>query len=184
MPIRRLLALFVADESSADANPFASALAPHLSRFSEQDLEYFAAFAGQLTRVAYADDDVSESEIEIISRLLVDHAGLLAEEARVVVDLLGAQLEALRGCEEFRLNRAINDRASREEKEKLVDFLYAVAAADDLVSNQEDQEIRRVAHALDIPTPRLMEIRGRFRDHLEILRHAASRRGDDPAGAV
>jgi uncharacterized tellurite resistance protein B-like protein len=176
MPIRRLLALFTPEESPDDANPFAAALAPHLQRFSADQLEYFAGFAGQLTRVAYADDDVSEAEIETISRLLVDHAGLVAEEARVVIDLLKLQLEALRGFEEFRLNRAINEHASREERERLIDFLFAVAAADDLVSNDEDQEIRRIAYALEISNPRLMEIRGRYRDQLEILQHASAQR--------
>lgn len=182
MPIRKLLALFAPSTSTSSDNPFSAALATHVKRFSEDQLEYFAGFAGQLTRVAYADDDVSEAEIEVISRLLIEHAGMVAEDARVVVDLIAMQLEALRGCEEFRLNRAINAHASRAEKERLIDFLFAVAAADHLIGNDEDQEIRRIAHALDIPSPTLMEIRARYRDRLEILRHAASLRGGESGG--
>ena len=46
------------------------------------------------------------------------------------------------------LNRAVNAHATDAEKKQVIDCLYAVAAADDLVSDVEEQEIRRIAGAL------------------------------------
>jgi uncharacterized tellurite resistance protein B-like protein len=59
--------------------------------------------------------------------------------------------------------------APPEEKQALIDCLYAVAAADRMVSDVEEQEIRRVAAALLVPHRVLMDIRGRYRDRLEVL---------------
>jgi len=181
MPLRRLLSLFESTSDTASDNPFASALAEHLTRFPPERLEYLAGFAGQLTRVAYSDDDLSDVERETISAILTKRAGLSESEAGVVIDLLLGQIKLLRGTEEYRLNRALNDHATREEREAVVDCLFAVAAADDSVSNVEDLEIRKIGHALEIPNERIMDIRGRYRDRLEILKVAeAARRGDAP----
>ncbi len=176
MALRRLLSLFQPNERSDAGNPFAEKLRHHLTSLSEDRLEFLAGFAGQLTRVAYADDDVSESERQSIAAILVEHANLPAADAAVVIDLLLGQLQRLRGTDEFQLNRAVNRHASAEEKEHLVDCLFAVAAADNLISNVEDQEIRRIAYGLDITNRCLMTIRSRYRDRLEILQSAAALR--------
>ncbi len=179
MPLRKLRSLFESSGDTGSDNPFARALAEHLTRLPAERLEYLAGFAGQLTRVAYSDDDLSEVEREKISAILTERAGLSESEAGVVIDLLLGQLEILRGTEEYRLNRALNDHATREEREAVVDCLFAVAAADAMVSNVEDMEIRKIGHALEIPNERLMDIRGRYRDRLEILKVAeAARHGD------
>jgi uncharacterized tellurite resistance protein B-like protein len=183
MPIRRLLSLFGLDDQPANENPFTSALADSLDQIPAERLEYLAGFAGQLIRVAYADDEISAAEMQVIRELLVTHAELHEDETQIVVDLLEMKLRELRGCEEYRLNRAINDNADLTEKERLVQFLFAVASADGLVSNVEDQEIRRIGDALQIPKERFMDIRTRYRDKLEVLRAAAAARAKtNPAG--
>lgn len=183
MPIRRLLTLFGLDELPADENPFTAALAESLAQIPAERLEYLAGFAGQLIRVAYADDEISDAEIKVIRELLVSHAELREDETQIVVDLLTRKLSELRGCEEYRLNRAINENADLPGKERLVQFLFAVASADGLVSNIEDQEIRRIGDALQIPKERFMDIRTAYRDKLEVMRAAAEARAKtSPAG--
>ncbi len=176
MPIRRLMSMFGMESETPTGNPFAAVLGEHLKNFPSERLEYLAGFAGQLTRVAYADDEISEVESQTISTLLVEHAGLQEAEAKVVIGLLKSQLDELRGCEEYRLNRAVNDNASAEEKDNLISFLFAVAAADGVVSNVEDQEIRLVGNALNIATERFMNIRTRYRDKLEVIQAATAAR--------
>ncbi len=176
MPMKRLMALFGVENDTKPENPFAAALGEQLQRIPSDRLEYLAGFAGQLTRVAYADDDISEAEIDVISRLLIDHAELEADETRVVIELLRHQLDELRGCEEYRLNRAINEHSNLDERATIVEFLFSVAAADDLVSNVEDQEIRRIGDALKIPKERFMDIRGRYREQLEVMQAAKAAR--------
>ncbi|MGH7819455.1 MAG: TerB family tellurite resistance protein, partial [Candidatus Binatia bacterium] len=76
---------------------------------------------------------------------------------------------ALRGAENHLLTRRFNERSSEEERLRLVDCLYAVATADDLVSHVEDREVRRIGAALMLPTTAVLEIRSRYRDRLEEL---------------
>ncbi len=154
---------------SEHADPFLRALHLQLQRLGPERLEYLAGFAGQLARVAEAEDGISASEAGIIIQQLGAHGGLTAAEAELVVGLLREQFEVLRTVQNHVLNRAVNAQASEHEKEVLIDCLYAVAAADRLVSDVEEAEIRRIADALLIPHSVLMDIRGRYRDRLEVL---------------
>ncbi len=149
-----------------------AALRRHLTRLGPERLDYLAAFAGQLARVAYADTTFSEEEKASITRLLRKHMELDANEARLVVDLVRHESETLQGMHHYLLNRAINAYASPADKEALLECLYAVAAADRLISNAEDLEIRRIAAALLIPRRAANDVRARYRDRLEVLKLA------------
>ena len=141
----------------------------HRKQWIEERLEFLAGFAGQLARVAHADEGISAAEAKAIAARLREQAQLDEDEARVVVDMLRNEFEVLRSIQPYVLNRAVNARATQAEKESLVNSLYAVGAADHLVSDVEEQEIRRIANALLIPHSVLMNIRGRYRDRIEVL---------------
>lgn len=171
MPIQRLLASIglVADRSAPPAS-FLGRLHAQLERVGAERLDYLAAFAGTLARVAHADGGISADEAAAMAALLAEHGQLSADDAGLVVDLLRHEFAVLRAVEPHLLNRAINAHASLEEKQGLLDCLYAVAAADHLVTDVEEREIRRVAEALLVAHSLLMDIRGRYRDRLEALR--------------
>jgi uncharacterized tellurite resistance protein B-like protein len=171
MRLRRLLTALKLDSAAptTSADPFVNVLQAHLQRLGQDRLEYLAGFAGQLARVANAEDGISAAEAKAIAALLCEHARLAGDEAQVVVDILRHEFEVLRAVQSYVLNRAINARAEPAEKQTLIACLYAVAAADHLVSDVEEQEIRRVANALLIPHSVLMGIRGRYRDRIEAL---------------
>jgi uncharacterized tellurite resistance protein B-like protein len=161
----------------ADADSFLRRLHDQLRRLGPERLEYLAGFAGQLARVAHADGGISPAEGKAIAAQLCAHGRLSGDEARVIVDLLRHEFDVLRSVQPYVLNRAINATASPQEKETLIDCLYAIAAADHLVSDVEEQEIRRVSTALLISHRTLMDIRGRYRDRLEVLQRVKAARG-------
>ena len=171
MRLRRLLTSLGLESQGPKpgADPFLRRLQGQLQRLGSDRLEYLAGFAGQLARVAHADDDISAAEAKTIAAQLCEHARLAADEAQVVVDILRNEFDVLRSVQPYVLNRAINAHAGQAEKETLINCLYAVAAADHLVSDIEEQEIRRIANALLIPHRVLIEIRGRYRDRIEVL---------------
>lgn len=171
MRLRRLLtSLGLAPRGPAPGvDPFLRRLHGQLQRLGPDRLEYLAGFAGQLARVAHADDGISAAEAKMIAAQLCEHTQLAADEAQVVVDILRHEFDVLRSVQSYVLNRAINAHAAHTDKETLIDCLYAVAAADHVVSDVEEQEIRRVADALLLPHRVLMEIRGRYRDRIESL---------------
>ncbi len=141
-----------------------------LPRLGEERTEYLAAFAGLLARAAFGDMEISAEEDRAMQACLRDTVGLDDSDAELVAHIARNAAEALGGVEDYLLTRAFNERAQREEKELLLDCLYRVAAADGTVSVAEDEEIKQIGAALLIPHSRVMEVRGRHRDALEILR--------------
>jgi uncharacterized tellurite resistance protein B-like protein len=157
-------------EAPPSEHKFLARVHRELGKSGRGRLEYLAAFAGQLARVALADAELSKTEEVSILRLLRERAHLSRDEAKLVVDLIHHEAETLKGLQNHLLNRAVNEHATRKEKEELVDCLYAVAAADASISNVEDREVRRVAGALMIPQKTFAAIRSRYGDCLEVMR--------------
>lgn len=149
-----------------------AAVRDHFAHLPAERGELIAAFAGLLMRVAHADQDVSGAEDAALRRLVSEHAGLSQEETAALVTILTAQLERVAGIDYALLTRTLNDHASRDEKLHLIDCLYAIAAADDVASVVEDEEIRSVARALMISHRELIEIRRRYAERLEVIQDA------------
>lgn len=141
-----------------------------LDKLGPDRVEYLAAFAGQLARVALADSILSPEEEASIARLLRDRSRLEEADVRLVLDLIRHEADTLRVLQHHLLNRAVNECASPEQKLDLIDCLYAVAGADGSIADVEDQEIRLVAHAILVPHNELMTIRARYKDRLEVMR--------------
>ena len=57
-----------------------------------------------------------------------------------------------------------------EQRLRLLDCLYAVAAADDTVTNLESNEIAAVAEELGLTQADIASVRTRYRDKLGVLR--------------
>lgn len=174
VPLLRLLsALGLGADADAPTTPrpFLRRLQDELARHGAERFEYLAAFAGQLARVAGVEDGISAEEAAAIAAQLRAAGKLNEVEAALIADLLRHERDGLAAIQPHELTRAINAGASAEEKPALLDCLYAVAAADHLVSDAEEREIRRVAEAILVPHRVLMEIRSRYRDRLEVLRN-------------
>ncbi|MFN8642582.1 MAG: TerB family tellurite resistance protein [Candidatus Binatia bacterium] len=174
MPLLRLFAalgLRLDDESPPAARPLLPRLRDELSRRGGARLEYLAAFAGQLARVAEVEGGISAEEAAAMAARLRAAGNLSEADATLIAEMLRHERDGLAGLPAQELTRAINDGATPEEKQALLDCLYAVAAADRLVSDAEEREIRRVAEAILVPHRVLMEIRARYRDRLEALQN-------------
>lgn len=145
-----------------------------LPRLGEERVEYLAAFAGLLARAAFGDSKISDREEEAMCVCLRDRTSLAEADAALVAHIARNETEALGGVEDYLLTRAFNERATVAEKEALLDCLYVVAAADGTVAVAEDDEIKQIGSALLIPHSRVMDIRSRHREQLEILRDLPS----------
>lgn len=150
------------------ADALTEAVERHLARLDETRARFVSAFAGLLAHVAYADEEISDAELAAIERLVAEHAGLASEEARVVGAIIKAGI--FRETEKRLLTRHFNEVASDAEKGRLIDCLYAVACADQLVAYVEDREVRRIAEPLLFPWSEVQKIRSRYRENLDELR--------------
>ena len=141
-----------------------------LAHLGSDRVEMLAAFAGLLARGALGDAELSPAEERAMAEHLRSRTGLSEPEAELVADVAREAAESLAGIEDHLLTRTFNAYAGPEEKEHLIDCLYAVAAADGLVSSGEDEEIKRIARALLVPHSRVMDLRSRYRDQISVLR--------------
>ena len=171
MLLARLLSVIgvVIDDPGANAG-IIERLEAQLQTQTPERLQYLAGFAGELARVADAEDGISAAEESVIKAKLCEHGHLSGAETDIIIDLLRHEREVLHRLQNHVLNRAINTFASESEKATLLDCLYAVAAADQLVSDTEEREIRVIADALLIPHSVIIDIRLRYRDRIETLR--------------
>ena len=141
-----------------------------VDRLEPERARYLAAFAYVLSRVARADLKVSPEETRAMERILVEHGELAEEQAILVVQIAKHQNLLFGATEDFLVTREFRKISSREQKLALLDCLFAVAAAEALITGQEDHEIRRVASELGLSHEEFISVRSRYRDHLSVLR--------------
>ncbi len=128
------------------------------------------AFAYILSRVAHADMNISDRETRAMERIVVEHGKIPEHQAIIVVQMAKTQNRLFGGTENYLVTREYNNVAEREEKLALLDCLYAVSAADRDISGAEDQVIRQIADELLLDHADFIEIRGRYREHLSVLK--------------
>jgi len=145
-----------------------------LDKLEPQTARYLATFAYVLSRVAGADLHVSDAEtakmVDLVHRL-----GHLPEaQAIVVVEIAKNQNRLFGGTENFLVTREFRDIASDEQREQLLECLFAVSAADDAISGEEEAQIRQIASELGFSRPQYLEVRLRYSGKRTVLRHRAT----------
>jgi uncharacterized tellurite resistance protein B-like protein len=141
-----------------------------LERFEPDRARYLAAFAYILSRVARADLKVSSEETRAMEQILVEYGGVSEDQAILVVQIARHQNLLFGGTENFLVTREFNKISTYEQKLALLDCLFRVAAAEDLISTVEDNEIRQVTSELGLSHDDFIAIRSRHRDQLGVLR--------------
>ncbi len=141
-----------------------------LGALPRRDAELLAAFAYVLTRVAFADRNVSDEEAKEMERLVSEFGGLPPERAALVMQLATGQASEKGGTENYLVTRQFREIATREERIGLVRCLFAVAAADHEISEVENQQIIQAASELGLMREEVVAIRQAFRGQLSVLR--------------
>jgi uncharacterized tellurite resistance protein B-like protein len=135
-----------------------------LDAIEPQRARYLAAFAYVLGRVANADLDISDAETARMVDL-VQRAGKLPEEqAILVVAIAKNQNRLFGGTENFLVTREFRAVASEAERRDLLDCLFAVAAADETISAEEEAQIRQIASELGIQHDEYVNVRLAYSD--------------------
>lgn len=114
----------------------------------EQMLRKLSLAGGLMARVAHVDEEVSESERESIILALQQGWDLEEEAAALVAEIALAEFSA--GMDFYRLTREFFEATTRKERIKFAETLFRVAAADDDITHDETEEIRRVANGLKL----------------------------------
>jgi uncharacterized tellurite resistance protein B-like protein len=141
-----------------------------LDRLEPERARFIAAFAYILSRVARSDQEVSPEETRVMEQIVAQQGSLPEEQAIVVVQMAKMQSSLFSGIEDYVVTREFNGIATHEQKMALLDCLFAVSAANRSISSLEDTAIRQIARELKLQHSDYIEVRLRYRDHLDVLK--------------
>lgn len=160
--------------SSADTQTVRRIVAT-LDAMEPERARFVAAFASLLCRVARTDLHISEDEAAAMERIVMEEGGLTEEQAVLVLQIAKSQEALFGSTENFLVTREFNKIATREQKLALLECLFAVSASDESVTTAEDNEIVRICTELQLPREELIAARGRYREHLAVLKNIPGR---------
>ena len=135
-----------------------------------EEARLVAAFAYLLARVASADLRTDAVEQQEMKRRLEEIAGVEGERAELLATSAVRAAGSHSASDDYLVARAFRDMADHGEKLRLLRCLYAVAAADEHISGQEDNEIFEIASQLGLAHSDVIALRSEFRAHLGSLK--------------
>jgi uncharacterized tellurite resistance protein B-like protein len=141
-----------------------------LDKLPPEHARFVGTFALLLARVAHADLRVDERETRHMEELVVTHAGLAPAEAALVVEIAKLQHRLFGGTEGYLASREFRAASTREDRLRLLDCLFAVSAADDEVTHDEEEVIRQIANELGLTHEEYVHARAGVRDKRSVLK--------------
>jgi uncharacterized tellurite resistance protein B-like protein len=141
-----------------------------LDKLDPDRARYLAAFAYVLSRVAGADLHVSDAEtskmVDVIQRI----GNLPEPQAMIVVEIAKNQNRLFGGTENFLVTREFREIASDAERQELLECVFAVSAADDAISGEEEAQMWQIASELGFSHNDYVNVRLRYSGKRTVLR--------------
>jgi len=162
----RFLGIEGAERDSRGESETVQRIAAELDRLTPEEARYLAAFAYVLARIAHADLQIDEAETAEMQRIARDLAGLSESEAALVVEIAKSQARSLGGTQDYVVTREFRKISTRAQRGKLLQCLYAVAAADGTISTEESAEIVLIGEELGFTRAEANSLRGTYREKL------------------
>ena len=144
-------------------------IAAELEDLQPEMAQYVAKFAYILSRVASADLHVSSEETQEMERIIMRIGGLAEDQARLVVRVAKTRNLKFGAADNFLVTREFGRMATPDQKAALLHCLFAVSAAEGLITTVEENEIRQIASELRVEHREYLTVRLNYRKHLSVL---------------
>jgi uncharacterized tellurite resistance protein B-like protein len=141
-----------------------------LDRLEHTRARFLAAFAYVLSRVAAADMNISDSETEKMVEIVQRLGNIPEEQAVLVVAIAKNQNKLFGSTEDYLVTREFRDIATDEQRSQLLDCLFAVSAADDTITLDEESQIRQIAEELGFEHQDFVEARRAYNDKRSVIK--------------
>jgi uncharacterized tellurite resistance protein B-like protein len=166
MSLLRFLGLEREEKREAGETRTVREIAGKLDRLPPETARFLAGFAYVLARVANADLEIVEDELDSMRRIVRELASLSEDEAELVVEIAKSHARLLGGTENYVVTREFRKHSTKEQRGQLLACLYSVAAADGTISGPESAEIVAIAEELGFTRAEANALRARYRDQL------------------
>jgi uncharacterized tellurite resistance protein B-like protein len=102
----------------------------------------------------------------------VQSLGHIPEEQAVLVVAIASNQNLLFGStEDYLVTREFRDIATDDQRRELLDCLFAVSAADDSITGDEETQIRQISNELGFSHQEFIDARRAYSDKRSILKH-------------
>lgn len=129
--------------------------------------KYLASFSFLLSRVAHADGEISEEELELMRVIVRTRSGLSEMYATLAVDLARDQKLALGAADDKAVADVFKTVSTDLEKTELVDCLFAVASADQVIYPSEMKSISTIARQVGLSKKDVDLIAGGYEQYVQ-----------------
>ena len=136
----------------------------------EKEMIKITCLAGLLARVAFIDFEVHHGEVEAMKKSISEWTDLEEKEIEVIVTIAIEEIKELSGIQNHKYCHPLNDILNNEEKLNVLKMLFAIAAGDDTVSEQESEEIRLICKGLLLEHPHFVAAKSTVYEKLGALK--------------
>jgi uncharacterized tellurite resistance protein B-like protein len=171
MSILDLLGLRRGDQPAATSGDTDTVrkIVARLEALEPGEARFIAAFAYTLSRVANADLVITPEETAAMEEIVREVGGLPEEQVVLVVQIAKSQARLFGGTENYLVTREFKEVSSREQRQRLLDCLFAVSAADGSITGDEETQIRLVADELGFSHAEMIEARSAWNDQRAVI---------------
>ena len=115
-----------------------------------------------LLEIAHADSEFSDEEKDKIIKILENKFNLSSSDAQSLIEL--ADLERKESLDLWQFTNLINQNFTREEKIRVLEVLWSVVYADDIVDMHEEYLMRKLSFLLNINHSDMIDTKIRARN--------------------
>lgn len=141
-----------------------------LPEANEEKQVIVACVAGLFARVAHNDMDVKKEEVQNMTEKLGKSCTLNNTQAHAIATLAIQEVQDLAGLENHKYCQPLNDLLNESQKYTLLESLFALAACDGQVTNEESEEIRLIAKGLLLEPQHFISARAKVIEQLSALK--------------
>ncbi len=122
------------------------------------------AAAALLIEMSLQDDESHEAEVETVKQHLMTELGLSEVETSELYAL--AEAEKHESTDYHQFTRLIAEHYSQEQKIRLIESLWEVAFADQVLDKYEEHMVRKIADLIYVPHREFIQARHRVEERL------------------
>ena len=154
---------------SAAETATARRIVARLEALPPDEARFLACFAYVMSRAANADLDISADETALMERFSIEHGGLDAAQAVLVVEMAKLQARVNGGTEDYVVTREFRSISTPAQRLDLLRCCFAIAAADGTITADEAGTINEIARELDIEPADANAVRADFHEQLSAV---------------
>lgn len=145
-------------------------LRAELPELGEEEVIKVACVSGLMARVAYVDFKLDEGELAHIGEVLREWTEFDDKVVELITQVSLKHIKEFAGMENHLYVYPLREVLDKNARFRLVEALFALAAADGSVENLESEEVRKICKGLQLSDKHFLSARAKVAEHLAALR--------------